>query len=436
MYLVMAVLPASLIVPAASSTISFGFLILTAYLVARLLQRVGLPKITGYIFAGMLFGPSGLGLLQQATIEELKLVDDLALTFIAFAAGGELRLAMLRERRRSIALTLVCLIVFVLLGVTFSIIAFRSVFPFTAGRTFSQALSIAVICGVIAVARSPSSAIAIISETKARGPFTETVLGVTVAADVLTIFLFAIALSFAELALSADGSFDVVFLLGIGSEVAASLVIGLVLGRVVALYLDRVRTARTIFVLCAAFLVTKFSHGFAGLLDAEFNVHFHLEPMLICLTAGFCVQNLTKHGDAFLKVIDRSSLPIYAVFFALSGAALRLDALEQTWHWALVLVGLRAVFIYGSTFLGGRLAADPLRFQRASGLGFLTQAGVSLGLAKVVSERFPGFGNDLATLIVATIAVNQIIGPVAFKQALTYVGETKAAKLRDAGKSS
>jgi Kef-type K+ transport system membrane component KefB len=275
------------------------------------------------------------------------------------------------------------------------------------------------------VARSPSSAIAVISETKARGPFTEMVLGVTVAADVLTIFLFAVVLSFSELVMSGAGSADFAFLIGIGSEVAASLIIGICLGRGVALYLDKVRSDLTIFILGIAFLVTKLSHGLGALLDAEFGIRFHLEPMLICLTAGFFVQNLSRHGDAFLRVIDRSSLPIYAVFFAISGASLNLDALEKTWIWALVLVALRGAFIYAGAFLGGRLSADPKRFQQASGLGFLTQAGVSLGLAKLITERFDSFGVELATLLVATIAINQLIGPVAFKQALNFVGEAK-----------
>ena len=238
-YLLMAVLPDIYIDANASSTLSFGFLILSAYLVAGLLRSFGLPKITGYIIAGMLFGPWMLGFLSHDILGELKLVDDLALTFIAFAAGGELRLSMLRARIRSITFTLLCLLSIVLVGVTLSILALRELFPLTAGRSFAEALAIAAICGVIAVARSPSSAIAIISETKAKGPFTEMVLGVTVAADVLTIFLFAIVLSFSELLLSAGESANFGFLLGIGSEVAASLIIGLLLGRGISLYLEK-----------------------------------------------------------------------------------------------------------------------------------------------------------------------------------------------------
>ena len=229
MYFLANMLPESFTVTGAGSVLSFGFMILAAYLLAGVLARIKLPRITGYILAGMLFGPSVLGFLSPEVLGELKLVDDLALTFIAFAAGGELRMAMLKRRFRSIVLTLACLVVVVLGGVTTSILLLRSLFPFTIGMPFVQALGVAAICGAIAVARSPSSAIAIISETKARGPFTEMVLGVTVAADVLTIFIFAVILSFSELAISQQ-AIDLSFLLGMVGEVAASLICGVVLG--------------------------------------------------------------------------------------------------------------------------------------------------------------------------------------------------------------
>ena len=99
-------LPADWIVANASPTLSLGFLLLGAYLIAVILSRTGFPKITGYILAGMLLGPSVLGFLSTDILDDLKLVDDLALTFIAFAAGGELRVSVLKQRKKSILYTL------------------------------------------------------------------------------------------------------------------------------------------------------------------------------------------------------------------------------------------------------------------------------------------------------------------------------------------
>ncbi len=425
MYIFVRQVPPQSISHGAAVTMSFGFIILAAYLLAGLFARLKLPKITGYIIAGILLGPSLLGLLGKDVVTELRLIDDLALTFIALAAGGELRLGMLRERRWSIIATLTSLLLVVFFGVTFSLFALRSFFPFTGGLGTAESIALVAISGAIAVARSPSSVIAIISETRARGPFTEMVLGVTVALDVMAIFLFAIVLSIAEVILSEGREFNIMFIGGIASEVAASVVLGLLLGKGIALYLERVRTGLTIFTLGVAFLITKLSHALAALLDANLGVHFHLEPMLICLTAGFVVQNFSREGAGFMRVIDRSSLPIYVIFFAMSGAGLELAALRTTWYWALVLVGLRALFVYLGGIIGGTLARDPIKFRRVSGLSFLTQAGVSLGLVKLMMDRLPDFGPSYATLLVATITINQVIGPVGFKSALNYVGESR-----------
>jgi Kef-type K+ transport system membrane component KefB len=424
MFLFIKRVPVPLETAGATATLSFGFLIISAYLMADLLSRLRLPKITGYILAGMLFGPSLTGLLTREVVAELRLVDDLALTFIAFAAGGELRLELLRKSLRSVLSSLLGITLVTFSGVTLVLVLARDWFPFTAGRGIGESVAIAAICGAISVARSPSSAIAIISETRSRGTFTRIMLGVTVAMDVLAIFVFAITVSVTEAVLTPGRSLNVTFLLGILGSVGASVVAGLLLGKVVAFYLTRVRAQLTFFTLGVAFLVTQLSHGLALALEAGWGVQFTLEPMLICITAGFIVQNYSKHGVGFLKIVDRSSLPIYAIFFALSGASLHLSVLRSTWHWALGLLGLRALFIYLGCWTGHRAAGDPAAFRRVAGLAYLTQAGVSLGLVKVLISTFPTFGPAIATLLVAVITLNQVIGPVGLKFALTHVGET------------
>jgi Kef-type K+ transport system membrane component KefB len=145
--------------------------------------------------------------------------------------------------------------------------------------------------------------------------------------------------------------------------------------------------------------------------------------MLICVTAGFWVRNLSREGGLFMETIDRSSLPIYVIFFSLTGAALNVGALEQTWLIALLLVAVRSGLIWAGAYLGGLTSGDPPRFRRMSGLGFITQAGVSLGLAGIILRSFPEWGAALSTTIVAAIALNQIVGPIAFKHALNAVGE-------------
>jgi Kef-type K+ transport system membrane component KefB len=134
-----------------------------------------------------------------------------------------------------------------------------------------------------------------------------------------------------------------------------------------------------------------------------------------------------------MEQIDRSSLPIYVVFFALAGAALDVDSLRRSWLVAVLLVLVRLVTMWLSGYAGARGSGDPPAFQRLSGLAFSTQAGVSLGLAAIVVRRFSDWGVDLATTLVGVIALNQIIGPIALKYALGAVGEARTRSIRRSG---
>jgi Kef-type K+ transport system membrane component KefB len=410
----------------ARSTMTFGFLLLTAFLFGDLLSRFKVPKITGYILVGIVFGPYALEFVDAATVEELKLIDDLALTFIALAAGGELRLEQLRQQRRSITLIVLFQTVIVSLGVGAFVLAARPLLPFLDGRSMAEVMAVAALLGVLSVARSPASAIAIIHECRARGPFTETVLGVTVVVDVLVILLFAVVVSICQAAVVPGGGMDFRFIEMVGVELAVSILAGILLGWVVSLYIGYVKAELLVFILAVAFLVTFFSRQFAFFLDHYYDISFHLEPMLVCVTAGFWIQNFSRSGEQFMEQIDRSALPIYVIFFSLTGAPLNIGALKETWLVAVLVVAVRFIAISLGAHLGSSASGDPPRFRRMAGLSFITQAGVSLGLAGIIARRFPDWGAALATTIVAIIALNQIIGPVALKFALNAVGEARA----------
>ena len=413
--------------PGAYTTLVVGLLLLSGYAAGHVLSRLRLPRITGSLCVGMLAGPYLLGFLTGEAVSQLGFLNELAVTFIALAAGGELRLADLKDRMRVIILTILSLTAIVFTIITLFVWSMRSLLPFTSDFSSLQVLAVGMLFGVLAVARSPSSAIAIINETRALGPFTETALGVTVAMDVFVIVLFAAAISFCEVMMSPAAALDLGFVVALSIEVLLGIGAGVVIGLALGYYIDRVRANVPLLLLGTALLVTSFSHGFAAYLKEAYGLSIHLEPLLICVTAGFTVQNVSRQGPRFIEAIESVGLPVYVLFFTLAGAGLNLDALMQTWTIAVLLVGVRAAAIYLGAYTGGRLGGAPPRFNRIAGMAYLTQAGVSLGLALEVTRRFPGWGDAFVTVIVAVIAVNQMIGPIAMKQALTRAGETREA---------
>lgn len=374
------------------TTLSFGFLLLCAYLLGDILSWFHLPKITGYIIAGVMAGPHVAGLITAETVNDLKLLDNLALAFIALSAGGELELAELRRRLKSICLGVIFQVIGIFAGVFCLIFLGRGFIPFLNHAPMPVTLAAAATIGVLAIARSPSSAIAVISENKAKGPFTETTLGVTVIIDVLVIALFAATVSVGLTLTRPDVDLDVIFLMTVGMELAGSIAAGVAFGWIVAFYIDRIGAEIPVFILAAAFMITFFSNQFAQFLDAFYEIRFHFEPMLICMTAGFFVRNFTKKGSFFIERLDRLSLPVYVLFFSLIGASLDLSVLLQTWMLAVLLALVRGFFIWASAWLSGRLSGDSPIFSQMAGLAYFAQAGVSIGLCGILAQNFPDWG--------------------------------------------
>jgi Kef-type K+ transport system membrane component KefB len=295
--------------------------------------------------------------------------------------------------------------------------------------TPAQILAIASVVGVIAAARSPASAIAIISETRAKGPFSETVLGVSVAMDVVVIVLFSVAVAFCGLAFAPEEGLDLGFVLILGGQIAASIILGFFLGAGMVAYLKRRGPQVPLVILGFCFVVYRCSEVLDRYLMQVHDMQVHLEPLLICAAAGFVIQNMSRQGGRLERAMDRVALPVYVLFFTLAGARLDLGALLATWSIALLVAGIRVLMINVGTRLATTLAGDSPRFRRYCWMGFVTQAGLSLALIGQIEGAYGSWGAQLATVLVAVVAVNQLIGPAAFKFALDKMGEVRGRGL-------
>ncbi|MCK5057659.1 MAG: cation:proton antiporter [Candidatus Aminicenantes bacterium] len=416
-------------IPAAiSPTLVLGFMLLAAYCTGFLLEPLGLPRITGYIFAGLLLGPYFLKFYSQDAVADLSFLNSLALAFIAFCAGGELKLANLRKKLKSIIFLICGVTSAVFVGVTLIVFLLSGFIPFMSDYNGVMRFAISAIFGIIAVARSPSSAIAVISETKAKGEYTDIVLSVTIAMDVVIIIFFAFVMSACEILTASGSAISGGFILNILLEVTIAFVLGFLLGKVIIFLIEKIKIEFPVVITAMGFLIIKFSHFLGEYLQANLEIHINLEPLLICMAAGFTVQNFSRHGATFLQRMDDVSYPIYIAFFAITGASINIDVLKSAWFLGLVIVISRIMMIFVGSYVSGRLSGDQPRIYKNTWLGFITQAGVSLGLLAEVVRRFPEIGIPIQTILITAITLNQVVGPIAFKVALFKVGEAKNGK--------
>ena len=390
-------------------TFCLGFILVFGYYLARVLSAARLPSITSYILVGVLCGPFFLGLLSSDVIAGLQRLDDVALAIIALIAGGEMRLTMIRRRAGAFAGVITGQIVWSFALAIGVVALLRETMGFSlGGRT--DIIAVGLIFGLVTVARSPATTIGVVTEKRARGPLTELLVGVTVLLDVVVLLLAAIIVPAAETLVSGE-AFSMEFAGELAGQIAGSIAAGLFFGAVIRVYIKWVTDYLPLFLLGI------------GLIGSAVCHHYSLEPLLAFMIAGFYVENFSSVGDRLIRGLERSAFPVYVLFFALSGASIDLAALRQSWLVALVLVVARALAFYMGS-LSAAVASPGVRpFRHTMWSGYLAQAGVTIGIAAIIARRFR-WGAEVETIVLAVVAINQLVGPVLLGHLLDRSGES------------
>ncbi|PIR24613.1 MAG: hypothetical protein COX62_01260 [Deltaproteobacteria bacterium CG_4_10_14_0_2_um_filter_43_8] len=396
---------------------SLGLLIVIGFLFGRIAEKIHLSHITGYILSGIVCGPYLLGFISFDSMLLLQPIDHLALALIAFTAGGALRLKNVKKSLRTILTLTTSQIIIHFFGASLLTLLGLHFFHPLGQLPLFTSLSIAILFGVIATANSPAATVAVIVETKSKGRLTDIVLGVTVIKDVLVLLLFVFCMALAK-SLNSGQAIELGELSHELLNMIASLFAGGVIAILVSLYLRFIRRELVLFVLGLSVFIVYFTEL------------LHLHFLLTCLSAGFLVENFTPWGEDFITAVERGSLWVYIMFFSLAGASINLVAMQEYWHIALFLVLIRLLVTFFGTFVGTKLSGEDVFIRRFSWLGFIGQAGVSIGMVLLVSQAFQEWGGTFKTICIAAIAVNEIIGPACLKFLLEYAGETAQMRLK------
>lgn len=399
------------------SGVSLGVLLVGAWLTGRLFSTFGLPKITGYIALGVLVGPSVLAIVGKEQIPHLRLVNDLAIAVIALTAGGEIKLDFLKRNARSLLLLSLghALVVGVVVGVF--LFFFQGPLGVAQVEGVGAKIAIAAVVAAIATSGSPAVVVAVISEAKAHNRFSQTALASVVCLDLVVIILFALAMALAAGPLgpylegaAPDRPALWLYLL---HHIGGSMLAGGVIGLLLAWYTHAVRAHMAIFVV------------FSCLAIALLSEQLGLEPLIVALVAGMLMQNAwPESSESLFETVEELSLPVYAAFFSLAAVKIDLELLATLWVAALGLVALRGISVYAGVTTAARFTALTPREGRWIWTGFFSQAGVTLALAAVVQRTFDGapFANTLYNVILAMIAIEELIGPVLFRLGLRRGG--------------
>jgi Kef-type K+ transport system membrane component KefB len=410
-------LPSDATITGSGAALAFGFLLLAALQTGHVFHVLRLPHLTGFLLCGAIFGPQVLDLITAPMLKDLGLVKNVAVGLIALTAGCELNFRTLRPRIKSIgaisALGLLFSGVF-LFSATFLAARYLSDFPglaFLASKTVAQQAVISLVITNVLIALSPAVVMGILSESRAQGPLSELCLSIVVLADLVVAISFSFSDSAVRAAFPDLGGHSSVFG-ALAVHILGSMAVGAFVGLVFALYIQRVALRIGLFVFAVCFVV------------AEAGTSLHLDPLLVGLSAGLFLENVSPvSGHEVIQQTEVAAMPVFAVFFAVIGAEVHLDAFLAVAPFAIAAAAVRASGITLGARLGGRLAGVNPAIVRRVPFGMFPQAGIALALAGLVKRSFPPWGEAASTLLLGTIVVNESVGPVLFRLALSRAGE-------------
>ncbi len=391
---------------------AMGFLLLAGMLASGLLELVGLPHLTGYLLAGALAGPYVFRLVDHHAVQRLEPVNTLALSLIALAGGAQLRIDLLKQVLRSLvsAIPLQCGF-----GMLFNAVAFVAItrfLPFTAGLGLSCRLGIGLLWGTLAVCHSPSATLGIFSQLRPDGPVSRFSLALVISSDVLAAVLLTVAIALARPLVDPGAGLSLAAFRDLAREVLGSISLGTTLGLLLAAYLWLIGGGLLLVLIALGFGLTEGLH------------YLRFDPLLAFMIAGFVVANFSEQGPKLLAAVDRTGNVVYVVFFATAGAHLNLDLVRELWPIAVYLGVARVCVIWGAHRLSTRLSREDPPVRNWGWASLVSQAGLTIGMTVVIERTFPSFGSEFRSLAIASVALNELAGPVLFKFALDRTGES------------
>jgi Kef-type K+ transport system membrane component KefB len=398
---------------AAGTALACGYLLLSAFLMGSVFKSLRLPRLTGYLTTGIIVGPQVLDLVSTPMVSNLQIFNGVATALIALTAGVELDLRAMKPLLRSISWLSGLAVCGTIVLISVAVFLLRGRLPFLHDLPVQSVAAVSCVLGVTMVAQSPAVVVALHSEMASDGPLTRTVLGVVVLSDLLVIVLFAIVSSIAKTTLGSQT--DALRTAGaLAWEVLGSIAIGALVGVVISIYLRLVKGRSSLFVLAAAFLV------------AEVGQRIDLDPLLVALAAGVLIRNASPHGKRLQEEIEASSLPVYVVFFAVTGATVHIRELLVVGVPAVLLILTRATGFIGLGRIATYLAGAPEQVKKFIGFGLMPQAGLALALALLFVKTFPKIGAEASALVFGSVAINEMLAPVLYRFALVKTGEAGA----------
>ena len=396
-----------------------------AYLVGRLVAKLHLPAILGWLITGMALGPHALGLMNNAVMESawFTTAESLLESVVGLMIGTELIWSEMKRSGKQIVVTTIT----ESLGTFFVVtLVFGVIFYFT-----GTPLYLAAIFGGIALATAPAPSLSIVNEAKAAGPVTSTLIPMAALDDLVGAVVFFGVIAWVSSALAAGG----VSFLATLAIVFAPVFIGAVTGVLAGLIMRRTRSnAATIVSMLAVLMATAL---LAMYLNENVLTGASLNFMLLGMAFSTAFANMipSEKLAGVMKVMNPVISVSLIILILNLGAPLDYHLVFGAGIYTAVYIISRAIGKYSGAYVGAAMTHAPATVKKYLGFTLLPHSGVSLVFTGVAVSVLSGAAPDCAELLQGTIAaaavINEIIAVFMARKGFEWAGE-----LGQAGKNN
>jgi Kef-type K+ transport system membrane component KefB len=382
--------------------LKLSLILLIGFIFGKLAKKFKLPSVSGYLIAGLLLGPSLFNFITIAESHSLEVISVITLSFIAFGIGSEFMLKDIVVMGKKITIITLAEVIGAI-GLVF----------FVMFVIFKQDFAFSLVIASMSAATAPAATIMVIRQYRAYGPVTKTILPVVALDDVFGIIAFGIAISIAKVLVSNEGS-SLLRIIGIPFlEIIGSLLLGLILGIVLALTSKKVDPKDELQIKTLFFIGS--ATGLAMLLG--------LSPLLANIMMGATLANLRVYSNRSFSAVNDFVPIFYILFFTLAGASLDVKIL-----YSVGLIGIFYILARGlgkilGAFVGAKMVRADKNIQKYLGFALLPQGGISIGLSVIVMQELPIYASLITTIIMASVLIYETFGPLFAKISIEKSGE-------------
>ncbi len=377
--------------------------LLLGLLSSKLMKKIHLPNVTGYLIIGLITGPYCLNLIPLEVIESFSIIPEIALGFIAFSIGAEFKLSYLKKVGKTP--------IIIAITEAFGAVLFVDIILIATGNE----VAFSIVLGAIAAATAPAATLMVVRQYKAKGPVTDTLLPVVAIDDAVALMAFGLSVAIAKTIDSKEAVSLSATILEPVIEIIGALIFGAILG-VIIKYLTGWFTGRGNR-LSVTFAMVLLCIGISNMVG--------FSALLACMAMSAVYVNISNVSNIVFEQTDRVTPPIFMLFFFISGAELDISILPTVGFIGALYIIFRMIGKVLGAALGAKISKADSVVKKYLGYTLIPQAGVAIGLASVAMTVVPEYGNQIKTITLCGTVIYELIGPVISKIALKKAGEIK-----------